>query len=119
MANFPASFVQRIVFNPGGGSDSFNIQSVPGLSSLTINGTNNADNLNIDYLAANMPMLRVLANGGNDVVTLGTGAVDIVTINSPVTVSGGDGADILNIGSGNADAVVDVLPGKPVRHRAQ
>jgi hypothetical protein len=100
--------VNKIIFNPGGGTNNFNIGTIPGISSLTINGTNNADTINIDFLGANMPPLTmVLADDtdGDDVVTLGTGPTDFLTINSPVNIFGDAGSDRLNVGSGFAQAI--------------
>jgi len=97
--------INSIIFNPGGGTNSFSIASIPGLSALTINGTNNADIIRIDALGANLPTLNMVLAAGDDTVTLGQDLTSFLTINSPVNISGQDGSDTLNYGNGSASAI--------------
>ncbi len=97
--------VDKIIFNPGGGINTFDIGPLTGISSLTINGTNDIDIYNLAGLGAGTPLTMVLG-GGNDVVSLAPNdPFSISKIEAPVTILGGTGFDTLNVGSGGLHAV--------------
>jgi|GEM_PF-2063854 len=96
--------LDHIIFNPGGGINTFNIGSLTGISSLTINGTSNVDTYDIVSLGLNAP-LSIVLGGGDDTVTLGSSPFASQLIQSPVTVFGDAGNDTLFLGSNNGDSI--------------
>lgn len=96
--------LDKIIFNPGGGINTFNIGSLTGISSVTINGTNNIDTYDIVSLGLNA-LLSIVLGGGDDTVTLGSSPFASQVIQSPVTVFGDAGNDTLHLGSNNADSI--------------
>lgn len=96
--------LDKIIFNPDAGINTFIIGALTGISSLTINGTNNADVYDIVSLGLNAP-LSIVLGGGNDMVTLGSSPFASQFIQSPVNISGDAGDDTLFLGSNNADSI--------------
>lgn len=96
--------LDHIIFNPGGGINTFNIGSLTGISSVTINGTSNIDTYDIVSLGLNAP-LSIVLGGDDDTVTLGSSPFASQLIQSAVTVFGDAGNDTLFLGSNNADSI--------------
>ena len=96
--------LDKIIFNPGGGINTFTIGSLTGISSVTINGTNNSDVYDIVSLGLNAA-LSIVLGGGDDTVTLGSSPFASQSILSPVAVFGEAGNDTLQLGSNNADSI--------------
>ncbi|TWU24621.1 sialidase family protein [Bythopirellula polymerisocia] len=97
--------LDKIIFNPGAGINTFIIGALTGISSLTINGTNNTDVYDIISLGLNAP-LSIVLGGGNDIVTLGSSPFASQFIQSPVNIFGEAGDDTLFLGSNNADSIL-------------
>ncbi len=97
--------LDKIIINPGAGVNTFNIGALTGISSITINGTNNVDTINLEALGAGTPLAMVLG-AGNDVVSLApNNPFALGVIDAPVTIYGQGGDDTLNVGSGGLHAV--------------
>ena len=96
--------LDKIIFNPGGGVNTFNVDSLTGIGSITINGTNNVDIYDIVSFGINAP-LNIVLGGGDDIVTLGSSPFASQAILSPVTIFGDAGNDTLFLGSNNGDSI--------------
>jgi hypothetical protein len=95
--------IDSIEIATNGGIDSFTLQNLPNIP-VIIDGTVGNDTFNIDTLSG-ASSLTINGYAGDDTLTLGTGPNDFLTIKSPVTFNGGDDIDTLNIGSGFAQAL--------------
>lgn len=97
--------IDNIIFNPGAGINTFNIGVLAGIASLTINGTNNVDVINMEALGAGTPLSMVLGGGGDVVNLAPNNPFAISALDAPITIFGQGGGDVLNVGSGGLHAV--------------
>jgi hypothetical protein len=109
--------IDSITIETGGGVHAFGFENLPAIP-VNMLGGNAPGVITISSLGG---VSGLTFNGRGEVgntITLGTGAFDTNTVNSPVTIFGGTAVDRLVIGSGNADAVAanvtfDGGPGAP------
>lgn len=102
-----AASIDSITFESNGGIDSYSFDNLPSIP-INILGSTGADTFNIDSLSG-ASLLTISAGNGDDVLRLGGATINAGAIASPVTFNGGDGNDTLYLGSpgsGNADSVV-------------
>jgi len=69
-----------------------------------LTGFDGADTYNINAVAQNR-LVTVNGGGGNDVINVGTGTLDPDRVRSPVTVNGEGDDDTLNLGGGWLDSI--------------
>jgi len=95
--------IDSITIETGGGVHAFSIENLPAIP-VNMFGSSGVDVITFSALSG-VSGLTFFGGDGADIITLGTGAFDANTISSPVTIFGDAGADTLVMGSGNADAV--------------